>query len=84
MSNQQRSDDQKAIGEMHTETWVARLRAFSCGELQIWSDAIERQDSAGNIHTLRHAAWLEVRDASALFVRDAAYRIVSSEVTANA
>lgn len=79
MSNQQRSDDQQAIGKMHSEEWVARLRAFSCGELQIWSDAVERQDSAGNIHTLRHAAWLEVRDASALFVRGAKYRIVGAE-----
>jgi hypothetical protein len=78
MSNQQRSDDQLLLNEMGPEC-IYRVEAFISGRLQIWSDAEERQDSFGNVYTIRSAGWREVRGAFAIFVRGAKYRIVGAE-----
>ena len=78
MSSQERSLDQQAM-DLRIEAWPLlrdRIIAFAEGRLRIWSDPVEMQDSAGCIHTLQPGQWIEVRDASAIFVREAKYKIV--------
>jgi hypothetical protein len=75
MSTQERSLDQQHVAAMDAETCVARLQAFAEGRLFIWSDAEERQDSSGNVYTLRRSGWRQVRGAFAIFVRNAKYKI---------
>jgi hypothetical protein len=72
------SPDQLQIAQMlhrDTESVMKRIEAFTQGRLFIWSNPVERQDSAGNVHTLKRGEWLEVTCASALFIRDAKYEI---------
>ena len=69
MSNPERSLDQQAMANMSVGEAFQRISMFSQGRLQIWSSSHVAFDFE------IPGQWLEVRDASAIFVRGAKYRI---------
>lgn len=74
---EERSLDQKSMAGlilMYREQLIEKLERFSEGRLLIWSEP-KLFFCAGGEYEDQPGQWLEVRDASALFVRDAKYAI---------
>lgn len=77
MSTELTRDQQRMAEHLRDQEFVLqRLQAFAEGRLFMWSHPVERQDSAGCVHTLAAGQWLRVDHASALFVAHARYKIV--------